>query len=424
MSGVVSVRMLVKTSAKDNNNKFWEATLFSNDDVKCRWGRVGTGGQSKVFSGAGQKYIDKKIREKNKKGYQEMEMANAPSGSNTKVTGSTLRNVAKQQIGGTSSVVSGLIDYLVDVNRHDITTASGGRLAVDVGSGLIKTDVGVAVTQATLDKARAYLVALAACIDAGDFASAKFIDNLNNYLMAIPQKVGGRRGWEKTFLRGRSDIQRQGALIDSMESTLQAFSSKPLVTSDGKEEAVFNVDLELLDDRRELDRIKRLYEKTLQRRHACHHLKVRRAYVVSIKVMADAFERNGKKLNPVWELWHGTRASNLLSILKGGLVVPPRNAAHVTGRMFCDGVYMSDESTKALNYSYGYWGGNRDNNCFMFLCQAGMGRYYTPPGPISRWPAGYDSIFAKGGRSGVLNNEMVVPRTDQVNLTRLVEFST
>ena len=37
--------------------------------------------------------------------------------------------------------------------------------------------------------------------------------------------------------------------------------------------------------------------------------------------------------------------------------VPPANASHCTGRMFGNGVYFSDQSTKALNYAYGYWGG-------------------------------------------------------------------
>jgi poly [ADP-ribose] polymerase len=426
MSSVVSKQMFIKTSVKDNNNKFWEVTLFSNDDVKCRWGRVGSDGTSKMFPGAGQKKVNTKIKEKTRKGYKEMEMVDGPTAVTTKkVAGNRLRAVAKKQIKrGQCKVTDKLIDYLVDVNRHDIKMASGGKLTVDVISGLIKTDVGVAVTQDTLDRARDHLVIISTCISARDWSSDRFIDNLNEYLMCVPQNVGRTRGWEKKFLTTAHDIQKQGALIDSMESTLQAFSSKPIVASSKtKEEEVFNVELKLIDDSVEINRIKKLYQKTQQRRHSCHHLKVKRVYNVHIATMANAFEKHGSKLKPVWELWHGTRASNLLSILKGGLIIPPSNAAHVTGRMFGTGIYMSDQSTKALNYAYGYWGGNRDNNCFMFLCLAGMGKYHVPRGPTSRFPRGYDSVYAQGGRSGVLNNEMIVPKTSQVNLVRLVEFA-
>jgi len=71
MAAVVSTRMLVLTSVEDNNNKFWEAILYDNQDVECHWGRVGASGQRKTFPAAGQKYIDSKISEKEKKGYKE-----------------------------------------------------------------------------------------------------------------------------------------------------------------------------------------------------------------------------------------------------------------------------------------------------------------------------------------------------------------
>jgi poly [ADP-ribose] polymerase 2/3/4 len=424
MSNIVSKQIFVKTDAKNNNNKFWEVTLYDNDDVHCRWGRVGATGQSKDFPGGGQKKVNTKVKEKTKKGYQLQPGVNVPAGGVTKVVGSQLKTVAKKQIrSGGCKVAGKLIDYLVQVNRHDITTASGGRLTVDVNSGLITTDVGVAVTQDRLDKARDHLVALSNCITNKDLGSNAFVSNLNDYLMCVPQKVPSKRGWEKIFLINQDGIQKQSSLIDSMESTLQAFSNAPIVTDGGKEEQVFNVGLALINDGKKIDRVRKLYQKTKQTRHSCHRLKVKNVYTVHIESMAKSFEKDGSKKSPVWELWHGTRAANVLSILKCGLVVPAANAAHCTGRVFGNGAYFSDQSTKALNYAYGYWGGQQDNNCFMFLTDVGMGKYHTPSGPIRQKPAGFDSVYAVGGKSGVLNNEMIVSRVSQCNLTHLVEFS-
>ena len=93
--------------------------------------------------------------------------------------------------------------------------------------------------------------------------------------------------------------------------------------------------------------------------------------------------------------------------------------------MFGNGVYFSDQSTKSLNYAYGYWGGGQaDNNCFMFLADVAMGKYFVPPGPSVRLPlSGYDSTFAQAGKSGVVNNEMIVYKTCQINPRFLVEFA-
>jgi poly [ADP-ribose] polymerase 2/3/4 len=92
--------------------------------------------------------------------------------------------------------------------------------------------------------------------------------------------------------------------------------------------------------------------------------------------------------------------------------------------MYGDGLYFSDQSTKALNYSHGYWGGSQDNKCFMFLADVAMGKeHLASRGFGASYPvAGYDSTFAKGG-TAVMNNEMIVYKTAQAKLKYLVEFS-
>ena len=109
--------------------------------------------------------------------------------------------------------------------------------------------------------------------------------------------------------------------------------------------------------------------------------------------------------------------------MKNGMIIPPANASHCTGRMFGSGLYFSDQSTKSLNYAYGWWSGTRDNNCYMFLSKVLMGKSYTPKGwsGCNSIPKGYDSIFAKAGVSGVQNNEMIV-MPNQVCPEYLIEF--
>jgi poly [ADP-ribose] polymerase len=144
---------------------------------------------------------------------------------------------------------------------------------------------------------------------------------------------------------------------------------------------------------------------------------------VNHKAMSDAYKTQ-EHLGNVMRLWHGTRVGNVLSILAKGMYIPPSSASHCTGRMFGNGVYFSDQSTKSLNYAYGYWDGKgSDNHCFMFLFDVIMGKAYTPSSYHGSLPkSGYDSTFAKAGESGVMNNEMIVYNTAQCKPVYLVEF--
>ena len=59
----------------------------------------------------------------------------------------------------------------------------------------------------------------------------------------------------------------------------------------------------------------------------------------------------------------------------------------------------------------------------MFLCDVMMGKSYIPGTKgCTSIPSGYDSIFAKAGQSGVMNNEMMVP-VNQSRIKYLIEFS-
>ena len=60
----------------------------------------------------------------------------------------------------------------------------------------------------------------------------------------------------------------------------------------------------------------------------------------------------------------------------------------------------------------------------MFLADVAMGKYHIAGSGWGSYPKpGYDSTWAKGGQSGVINDEMIVYKLNQANLLYLVEFS-
>ena len=142
--------------------------------------------------------------------------------------------------------------------------------------------------------------------------------------------------------------------------------------------------------------------------------------------MREAFAAKAKAIENIKQHWHGTKASNLLSIFKQGLIIPPANAAQCTGRMFGNGIYGSQQSTKALNYATNYWNasGENEDRVFMLLCDFAMGKEYHPQGSSRRFPApGYDSTYVAPGAANTINQESIVYSTEQVNIKYLCEFS-
>ena len=120
-----------------------------------------------------------------------------------------------------------------------------------------------------------------------------------------------------------------------------------------------------------------------------------------------------------------TKASNLLSILQQGLIIPPADASQCTGRMFGNGIYGSQQSTKALNYATNYWNpSGEDERVFMLLCDFAMGKEYHPQGSNRRFPvSGYDSTYVAGGAANIINQESIVYSHSQVDIKYLCEFS-
>lgn len=423
---IVESKKFVCTSGTNNNNKYWGYKLYDNDDVIVEWGRIGKSVGNKTHCGAGEKFVKKKIKEKIKKGYQEIDIIQ----ENTTVATTqvdNLKEIAKRQIQYKDPTVGNLITYLVSVNRHIIKVASGGQITWNEDQDIFQTPLGI-VSIGNITKARDLLQQIAIIVKTRKYELSKLQPLVENYLFLIPQDIGMKFNIRSIFPNEQSVI-KQNALLDALESSYKTIITQPkkdnqIVEQD--EPKVFNMQLDKIEDQKTLQFIKDKFLKTRNSNHVSNRYSPKVVYQVAMPDHEVKFQEALQKIgnDNIWDLWHGTQASNVLSILKGGLVIPPSNAGHVTGRMFGNGLYFSDQSTKALNYAVGYWGGGRHNRFFMFLAKVNMGKLYVPSGPSQRLPAkGYDSTFAKGSyKSGVMNNEMIVYKTSQASLRYLVEF--
>jgi len=407
-----------KTGELRNNCKYWNAKLYDDDQVHAEWGRVGCSTPDSGDWPGGQSYLDKKVREKQKKGYSFQKTigeAVVSASPTSDVKNSDLHAIAKAQILTTSNpVLNRLIKRFVDANVHKITSST--QITYNTSTGLFTTPLGI-VTMEGLTDARDLLAKIALRIRANKFDTAT--DKiLCDYLRIIPQSLGMKRFTTQTVIPDDNAIQKQNDLIDSLESSYQAMTTAPAAKATNKpQEQVFKVDLDVLKDAAERTRLERFFESSKKHQHGYDNVRVREIFKVTIHDMVNAFEH---KTAPLKEVFHGTSQANCLSILKSGLKVSPPSTAAIAGKMFSNGIYGAINSTKSLGYTFGRWGqGGVGDSGWLFICDFAMGRIETVYHACS--PShGYDSIWAKAGQS-LSNDELIVYRNGQCNIKYLLE---
>lgn len=418
MATLIKEVRLIKTEVEENNNKWWNGYLYDDGTVKATWGRVGYTGDTGEWSG-GARYLEKKLKEKLKKGYTEQKTVGSVTenkSSGAVVKNSDLHDIAKTQlIKSSNPTLERLIKRFVDANVHKITSST--QITYNSTTGLFATPLGI-VTPDGLVSARDLLADIAPFI-----RTKKYDWELNKlvsqYLRIIPQNVGMKLNVQ-SLLPDDNAIQKQNDLIDALESSYQALQTAPKSDKkkdDGKQEQVFKVDLEVLNDKSERDRLERYFEKSKKDMHNYNNVHVREIFTVTIHEMNNGFE---KTVVPIKEVFHGTSQANCLSILKSGLKVSPPSTAAIAGKMFGNGIYGAINSTKSLGYTYGRWGqGSGGDAGWLFICDFAMGKIYETHSSCNP-QRGYDSVWAKAGQS-LYNDELIVYRNTQVNIKYLLE---
>ena len=93
-------------------------------------------------------------------------------------------------------------------------------------------------------------------------------------------------------------------------------------------------DIELLDDIAEVKRIKKYIRSSKAGNHRGTNVwdyDVKNIYKIRIPDERTRYDKVIKKYGNVQEVFHGSANANLLSILKGGLIVPRTSAGHCAG---------------------------------------------------------------------------------------------
>jgi len=439
---IVEEVRLICVNPTGNNNKFILCRLFDDGRFWRCWGRVRADSQGELVKHASsqklehtgksgmEKLIYSKTRDRGPgKTYTRVDAVDGASSAATRsVSTSSLKDVARKQIDAGCPITQKLVEYLADVNAHQIMSAT--TLKFNKTTGMFQTPLGI-VTPVSVQDARSKLDILADAVAKRDWKSIRFNEALERYLRLIPHDLGHRFSGE-TFLPDLQRVREENDILDALDASYRTATTAPAPKVGGKQQAdapkIFDVKLEVVDDRKVRKELTQFFLNTRNRMHAVYDYKIKEIFSVDIPSVRTSFEKKSKMVGNIMRLFHGTKSSHVLSILRAGLIIPPSSSAHCTGRLFGNGVYGALQSTKALQYTAGYAPGQSRfsvSRFFMFMCRFAMGKVYYPQGTHESLPKrGYDSTHAMGGKCGYLrNDECIVYDTSQVILDYLLEFS-
>lgn len=412
-----------------NSNKVWIGKAYSNGKFETHFGRIRKNGfgmqknEKRLPSGnAALVMLERKRTEKLRKGYRDTAVVENSSETVITETKTNLSKIAVSEIEGSSdSATAELLKYLAEVNIHQITHSTS--IKYDASNATFSTPLGV-LTPSAIAEAREILSRIQQSNNSSLVSNLRY-SLVSDYFRLVPKDFGARIPQISKLLETPAKISEQNSILDALDAAI--------LTPVTQGEKIFKCKLTKLphwteEGRNKFREIRNLFEKSKGSHSSVSGLKLTRVYEVEIADMKANFDETAKQIGNVrTDLWHGTRSSNLLSILKQGLIIPPANSSHCTGRMFGNGIYTSLQSTKALNYATDYWNksGAKNQRTFMFLTEVAFGKMDTPKIRSGNFPKkNYDSTWVEAGTCGVMNHEAIVYKTSQINLKYLCEFGT
>lgn len=370
----------------------------------------------------GQDYIEK---------YEIVSLASSSVGSDNVRRKSTSDAVMKQNIAADLFSVFGkkeqeILTIFKEENIHNITNVT----ALKINDGVLSTPLGP-LTLEHLNKAKKVLDELADNVEHKTVQTKDFSLLNGNYFSLIPRSFGGQISMS-ALINNKEKLNNEYNLINQMETAISMNSNTSdsdkdkldklfyieEVTGSMFEEIKYHVESSKRHSNLTRYKVKAIYQ--------VENYKERKEYEnFADLLLKDKPSKIIHKLDySEIDVFHGSRNANILSILLKGFYVPPANASFTHGRMFGDGIYGADSSTKALNYSVGNWSHKRNkyNKSFIFVCRFAMGKVMETGRSLKTGcPAGYNSIYAAGGND-LVNNEYIVPSVKQSTFSYLVQL--
>lgn len=413
---VTSIReqmLLNYASLSENSNKFYKIELQEGTGdypyrIYTEYGRLGKNPkrEGRYYNSYGSAYSDyQKIISQKKKKYKEVEVdsgfGSTPMQVNvkSKTKNEDLSQVKDKVLRLIGKLYQNATSYLV----KSIETPLGKLSATQVAKGL-----------EILNKIEDML-------DRG-ITSGWEVERLSNeFYSVIPVIFGNRVDYRRFIIDDYVKLNDRKDLLGVMSSVVQAQNTLEK-TLEEKYKSL-NIKLKALSSRSK--EYKRLVDLVQNTKGHNHHFGFDIKEIYEVEDMVNHAQFNPYKVETM-ELFHGSRNENILSIMQNGLKIKPKSAVH-TGSMFGAGIYFADASTKSAQYCWG-WGNNSGGGSeenYLFVCEVATGRikeYTTAQPHLTSAPRPYNSVKGVKSPGGLIHNEYIVYRENQVKIKYIIEF--
>lgn len=381
---------------KTNANKEW-VVRWNADTLEyiAEWGAVGQTKQQDKKSGVDRHFVEKKIAEKEKKGYKEIPLA-VPQ----KVVVSSTPDGTQSTQPVISKEVENLISFIFDESSQKIQSYLNA--SVD------------AMAQSQIEAGRQLLAKVQKAFLSKD---NKTVESATlEYFRTIPTKlprpitVSSMVSVITDFMEQEDRLNQLEAAIQGLTYTVQGSAANNTILNKLKQLGGTEFDA-LSTSTNAYSQIHDMIMKTRKDWRG----RVLNIFKVKIPKERAAFEAETLGASYITNLFHGTRNPNIRHIMSSGLTCPrvPAN-----GRRFGDGVYFADMFARSLNYT-----GNTKYNAplALFVASVKLGKFAELNGDkpsLKAAPMGYDSVRGVGAWSGM--DEWIVYKDSQQTIKYMV----
>lgn len=387
----------------ENNNKYYHMFEQADGTFKVEYGRVEKTRQVEIYDIS---LWDKKLREKIRKGYQDVthlfaDVAMAAGGT------LSFSDITNKQVKQLLDTLQGYAKRTIQTN-YTVTADN--------------------VTEAQVDAAQAVVDEISALIKIGTRAG-QINPRLLKLYTIIPRQMKQVQDHLFIDIDDATSLKNAEMKIDAEQSILDAMAGQVALNKKQKSNSTSANMLDAMG--LEIEEATAADVTMIKKMMGPNANQFKKAFKVVNKKTEAAFKARvaAAKNKKVELLWHGSRNENWFNILGTGLLIRPSGAVH-TGSMFGDGIYGANKAQKSIgytSYSGSYWAGGKDSRAYLALFDFHVGSQKILTSSCSSMnerkikAEGYDSVYAKAGHS-LRNDEFIVYNTSAVTVRFIIEI--
>ncbi|XP_038631572.1 poly [ADP-ribose] polymerase 2 [Scyliorhinus canicula] len=399
--------LLNQTNLQHNNNKYYIIQLLEDDakrnfSVWLRWGRVGKAGQNNLIScgtdlDKAKEIFEKKFLDKTKNDWSMRAFFEKVAGKydilSRDYSGDAPADKELGEAAKAPNVESKLDRQVQELMELICNIQAMEEMVLQMKYDTKKAPLGK-LTTAQIKAGYISLQKIESCINRNMTGKA-LVEACNEFYTRIPHDFGLKT---PPLIKSKKELQEKMELLEALsdiEVAIKVVKSDLKSTENPLDRQYHSLQCSLQPLEHTAQQFK-VIEKYLQSTHASTHqdytMKLLEVFDMEKEGEGDLFRTD---LDNRQLLWHGSRLTNWVSILKQGLRIAPPEAP-VTGYMFGKGIYFADMSSKSANYCFA----TRERNVgLLLLCEVALGncnKLLSADYEADKLPPGKDSTMGLG----------------------------